>query len=374
VAVSASRPHQVARAAPFTSPEELERILGRPFELRLGANESAFGPSRRALSATVRELARASWYPDPASRELTDAVATARALPPSQIVVGAGIDDLLDFATSRLLRRGETAVTTAGTYPIFEHLVRAHGGRLATVPYRADMTVDLAALAELANRADARIVYVANPDNPTGSSLPDGVLRDFADALPNGCALLLDQAYVEFAGYAGAAADVASGASHPARLARFYTFSKAHGLAGLRIGYAVVGSELAQTLAEPPMHVRVTRLAQAAALAALGDVDHLRWVVREVERGRDEYAALGPRLGWAPLPSRANFVTFRVGSARSASEWVRALARHGVFVRRGFTDPLDSCVRVTVGTADARAKFARIAGRISAAHSHWPRS
>jgi histidinol-phosphate aminotransferase len=366
VAVSASHPDRIA---PFTSPEELERILGRPFELRLGSNESAFGPSRRALSAAVRELARASWYPDPASRELTDAVATARALPPSQIVVGAGIDDLLDFVTSRLLRRGEAAVATAGTYPIFEHLVRAHGGRLATVPYRADMTVDLAALAELANRADARIVYVANPDNPSGSFLPEGVLRDFADVLPNCCALLLDHAYVEFAGYAGAAAYVA----HPARLARFYTFSKAYGLAGLRIGYAVVGQEIAQTLAEPRKHVSVTRLAQAAALAALGDVDHLRWVIREVERGRDEYAALGPRVGWTPLPSRANFVTFRVGSARSASEWVRALARHGVFVRRGFTDPLDSCLRVTIGTADDRAKFARIASRISAAHSHWPR-
>lgn len=365
-----SRPDPDAPANPFTSPEELERILGRPFELRLGANESAFGPSRRALSAAARELARASWYPDPRSEELTDAVATARALPPSQIVVGAGIDDLLDLVTSRLLRRGEAAVATAGTYPIFEHLVRAHGGRLATASYRSDITVNLAALAELAHRADARIVYVANPDNPSGSFLPEDVLRDFADALPNGCALFLDHAYAEFAGHTGAEADVAS---HPARLARFYTFSKAYGLAGLRIGYAVVGPEIAQTLAEPRKHVSVTRLAQAAALAALDDVDHLRWVVREVERGRDEYAALGPGLGWEPIPSRANFVTFRVGSVRSASEWVRALARHGVFVRRGFADPLDSCLRVTIGTAEDRGKLAGIAGRISAGHSDWLR-
>ena len=345
----------------FTSPEHLERIHGRPFALRLGANESTFGPSQQTIDAIRRELARVSWYGDSTNHPLLVELAATTGLPESRIAIGAGIDDLLDFATERLLRPGQTAVTTAGTYPMLESYVRANAGRCATVPYRSDLTVDLAALADLAVRVDAKIVYVANPDNPTGSYLPERELSDFCLRLPGDCALFLDEAYVEFAGQGP---DVSRSTSWDpaarARVVRFRTFSKVHGLAGLRAGYAILGEDYADVL-RAHRQSGVNRIAHAAALAAIQDQDHVRSVVDEVAAGRSDYAALGRRLGWRPLPSRTNFVTFRLASLETAVAWVEALARRGVFVRRGFAPPLDRCLRVTVGTRSERDQLADIA-------------
>jgi histidinol-phosphate aminotransferase len=271
------------------------------------------------------------------------------------IVIGCGIDDLLELIVRTYLEPGQTAVTSLGGYPTFAYHVAGYGGKLERVPYNDDRN-DLAGLAEAANRSQARIVYLANPDNPSGSWVTAEEIGAFVDALPQDCLLLLDEAYSDFAPEnALPPVDV----SDP-RVIRARTFSKAHGMAGARIGYALATDEIIAAFDKIRLHFGVNRVAQAGALASLQDTAHLESVVASVAEGRDEYAALARELGFTPLPSATNFVTMDVGGVERARALVAALAERGVFIRMPGAPPLDRCVRVTVGTPKERAEFAEI--------------
>lgn len=344
---------------PFVGPEALERRRGRGFELRLGANESAFGLSPVAAEAIRRELARAAWYGDPEAFELRERLAALHGVALDEIVVGAGIDELLGVLVRAVTSPGDPVVTSAGAYPTFNYHVAGFGGRLVTVPYRDDHE-DPEALALAVRREGAKLVYLANPDNPMGSWHPASTIRRFLAALPSDVLVLLDEAYVEFAP-ADTAPPIDTGDPGVVRLR---TFSKAHGMAGLRIGYAIAQAEVIQAMGKIRNHFGVSRVAQAAAMASLDDPDFVAGVVAEVARGRDEYAELAAGLGFRALPSATNFVAIDVdpeqgGSARS-QELLEALAAAGVFIRRPGIAPLDRCIRVSVGTAPERARFAEI--------------
>ncbi|HEU4782953.1 MAG TPA: pyridoxal phosphate-dependent aminotransferase [Ktedonobacterales bacterium] len=340
---------------PFVAPEALQRQSGRTFRLRLGANESNFGPSPRALAAMREAAGRVNWYCDPDSYELRAAVAALHGVATHEIVFGSGIDDLLGLVVRAYLSPGEVAVTSLGAYPTFNYHVAGYGGRLERVPYRDDRN-DLETLAAAAHQHHARIVYLANPDNPTGSWYSAEAIRAFQDALPEGCLLMLDEAYIEFA----PADEVLPLDIGDPRIIRLRTFSKAHGMAGARIGYALGPAEMMSAFDRITLHFGINRVAQEGALAALADTDYLAHVVAEVARGRDEYAALGRELGLTPLPSRTNFVTFDTGGPARAKALVAELGQRDVFIRMPGAPPLDRCIRVTVGTAEERATFADI--------------
>jgi histidinol-phosphate aminotransferase len=272
-----------------------------------------------------------------------------------QIVVGSGIDDLLGLAARTFLDPGDSAVTSLGAYPTFTYLVAGCGGQAHRVPYQADRN-DLAALAATARRLGARLVYLANPDNPTGSWHAAADVRAFVARLPSGCLLLLDEAYAEFA--PPEAIPPLEPEGHP--VVRLRTFSKAHGLAGARIGYAIASREIVAAFDRVRLHFGVNSIAQAGARASLRDHSFLQGVVQAVAEGRRDYAALAGRLGLVALPSAANFVAIDMGGAAQARATVRALLDRGVFVRMPGAPPLDRCVRVTVGTPAERASFARI--------------
>jgi histidinol-phosphate aminotransferase len=340
---------------PFVAPEALQRQSGRTFRLRLGANESNFGPSPRALDAMREAAGRINWYSDPESYDLRGAVADRHSVATHEIVFGSGIDDLLGLVVRTYLSPGEVAVTSLGAYPTFNYHVAGYGGRLERVPYRDDCN-DLEALAAAAHRHHARLVYLANPDNPTGSWHAADALHLFQDALPEDCLLLLDEAYSEFA-----SADEALplDTSDP-RIIRLRTFSKAYGMAGARIGYALGTADMMSAFDRICLHFGINRVAQEGALAALADTAYLALVVAEVAHGREEYAALGRKLGLTPLPSHTNFVSFDTGSPARAKALVAELARQDVFIRMPGAPPLDRCIRVTVGTAEERGIFADI--------------
>jgi histidinol-phosphate aminotransferase len=333
---------------PFVAPDVIERRRGRPFELRLGANESMFGPSPRAVAAAARALRHAAWYGDPESHELRERLAALTGTSRERILVGSGIDDLLGLATRCVLEPGDAAVASAGTYATFGYHVRAQGAELVEVPYGEDMSVDLDALAGAADAVDARVVYVANPDNPSGTLCAANELEALASGLPPGRALFVDEAYFDFV------ADRRTESGLGERVLRFRTFSKGHGIAGLRIGYLLAEREYLAAFEKVRVQFGVNRVAQAAARAALEDPSHLEWVVGETARERERYRALGERFGWRAIPSSTNFIAFDVGDAGLAAEWVDALERRNVFVRRGGKPPLDRCVRVTVGMAEQR--------------------
>ncbi|HET9979253.1 MAG TPA: pyridoxal phosphate-dependent aminotransferase [Ktedonobacterales bacterium] len=340
---------------PFVVPEALERQSGRTFRLRLGANESTFGPSPRAAEAMRASVDRISYYADPESYELRAALAANHGVAMEEIVVGSGIDDLLGLVVRAYLAPGEVAVTSLGAYPTFNYHVAGYGGRLETIPYRDDRN-DLEALAETARKQRARLVFLANPDNPTGSWYPAAAVTAFLDALPEGCLLLLDEAYLEFAP-GGEALPLDTG---DPRVIRLRTFSKAYGMAGARIGYAMGDATMIRAFERIRLHFGVNLTAQEGALASLVDTGYLERVVAEVARGREEYAALGRELGLPPLPSATNFVSFDAGDPERANALVAALAARDVFIRMPGAPPLNRCIRVTVGTAEERAAFAAI--------------
>jgi histidinol-phosphate aminotransferase len=333
-------------AVPFVGPEAQERRLGRAFRARIGANESVFGPSPTAVAAMARAAAEAWTYGDPEAHDLRAALAEHHGVAPACVMVGEGIDGLLGLLVRLLVAPGTPVVTSLGTYPTFNYHVAGFGGRLVTVPYRGD-AADPEALAAAARETGAPLVYLANPDNPMGGWHSAERVLALIAALPPDAVLCLDEAY----------ADTAPPEAIPPldttepRVIRMRTFSKAHGLAGLRVGYALGHRDLIAAFDKVRNHFALGRVAQAGALAALGDAAWLAEVRRRIAAARARVEAVARENRLAPLPSATNFVTIDCGrDGDFARAVVAGLAERGVFVRMPFVPPQDRCIRVTVGT------------------------
>ena len=331
---------------PFVGPEAQERKRARLFRARIGANESVFGPSPRAIEA-MRAAAGEAWkYCDPENHDLKQALARKHGVKPENIVVGEGIDGLFGYVVRLFVEPGVTVATSLGAYPTFNFHVAGFGGRLVTTPY-VDDREDLDSLLALARREGARVVYLANPDNPMGSWWDGGTLQALIAQVPASCLLCLDEAYCEFAP-AGTTPPI--DVSNP-QVIRFRTFSKAYGMAGARIGYAIGEAEVIRSFDKIRNHFGVNRIAQAGALAALDDEAHLEWVLEQVAASRDRIAAIARANGLAPLPSATNFVTMDCGRDGAYARRVLAeLINRDVFVRMPGVAPLDRCIRVSAGT------------------------
>ena len=335
---------------PFPGPKELERRRGRPYKARLGANECLFGVSPAAISVLAERGHELALYSDPTHTELRDAVADAWGRTRAHIVVAEGIEGLLGLFVRACVDPGDFAVTSRGAYPSFDYYVRGCAGCLVHVPYLPAGSNDLDGLAAAAHRHDAKLLYLANPDNPTGGLLPPAQIRALIERIPVGCLLLLDEAYAEFA----AAGGVLPREESWRNLVRMRTFSKLYGLAGARVGYAVADPELVEALDRIRQHFAVSKLSQEMALAALDDHAFIASVLARTAEGREHYRALAERLGLATLPSAANFVAFDLGEAGRAKAFAGWLEDHDVFVRRPADAPLDRLIRITVGPTEAR--------------------
>ena len=340
---------------PFVGPEAMERARNRPFAARMGANENLFGPSARAVAA-MRQAADEVWmYGDPECFELKAAIAAHHGVTPAHVVVGEGIDGLLGLLVRLMVGVGDRVVTSAGAYPTFNFHVTGFGGEIIRVPYQGDHE-DPDALLAAARANGAKLIYLANPDNPMGSHHPSATISAMIDALPDGCLLALDEAYVELAP-AGTEAVVA--ADDP-RVIRFRTFSKAHGMAGLRLGYALAAPELSLAFDKVRNHFGVGRIAQAGGIAALGDGAHLQAVRLWAVAGRARLGQIAVANGLQPLPSATNFVTIDCGKDGAFARAVmQALIARDIFVRMPAVAPLDRCIRVSLGDEAAFAAFAQ---------------
>lgn len=330
---------------PFVGPETQERDRGSAFRARLGANESGFGPAPSVVAA-IAAAASESWkYGDAQNHDLRSALATHLGLGFDNIVVGEGIDGLLGLIVRMVAGPGAPVVTSLGAYPTFNYHVAGFGARLVTVPYKNDRE-DLDGLLAAVRKESATLVYLSNPDNPMGSWWPADDILAFARALPETTLLVLDEAYSETA-----PADALPSIEALAGLAnvvRFRTFSKAYGLAGMRVGYAFGEGKTIRAFDKVRNHFGVTRLGQVAALAALEDQEHLRSVVRQVDGARSRIEAIARANGLAPLPSATNFVTIDCGRDGPFARAVLAgLVARGVFVRMPGVAPLDRCIRVS---------------------------
>jgi histidinol-phosphate aminotransferase len=259
----------------------------------------------------------------------------------------------MGLAVRAFMSPGDLARTTRGTYPTVSFHVTGFGGVLETVAYRNDGLVDVDALIERAKALRPAIVYIANPDNPSGTLLPGAELVRLFEALPAESLLFLDEAYEDFVEERDAFAPML----HP-RLLRVRTFSKAYGMAGARIGYLIATARNVLTFQKIRLHYGVNRNAQIGALAALQDTDFHRYVVGEVAKGRQDYYDVASSLGRGYLRSWTNFVCIDFDTNERAAAVMNRLLARGVFIRKPGAPPLDRYVRVSVGTPAERAEFA----------------
>jgi histidinol-phosphate aminotransferase len=331
-------------SVPFTGPETLERRMGHPFTARLGANESGWGPSPRAIAAMQDAAATAWQYGDPEVHDLRAALAAHHNTDPQHIMPGEGIDGLLGLLVRLTIAPGDRVVMSKGAYPTFAFHVTGFGGIIDTVPY-SDHHEDLDSLLARARQTGAKLLYLSNPDNPMGTWHGAATIHRMIDALPDGCLLILDEAYVDLAPPGTAPA------IDPAdpRVIRLRTFSKGYGLAGLRVGYAVGPAPLLAAFDRVRNHFGLGRIAQAGALAALADQHWLAHVAQATAAARDRIATLARDHGLAPIPSATNFVTVDCGDATLAAQLLTALAARGIFIRKPMVPPLDRCIRITAG-------------------------
>ncbi|SDX34170.1 histidinol-phosphate aminotransferase [Marininema mesophilum] len=344
---------------PFVPPEEMERRTGQSIHLRLGANESNYGMSPKARQAMEQAVSESYLYGDATTYHLRRKLADIHDVDPDQIILGSGLDDLLGLIVRTFLDPGDSVTTSLGGYPTFNFHVQGYGGILHTVPYQ-DFRNDLEGLAQKARETNSRILYLANPDNPTGSWWEADAISKLRDSLPDGCLLLMDEAYVDFA----PADTVWPIDPTDSQVIRARTFSKSHGMAGTRIGYAFADKETIQAFDKVRNHFGVNRIAQAGALASLQDTDFQRDIIHAVSVGKEEYATLATELGITTLPSFTNFVAFDMGTPERATAAMDTLWNRGVFTRVPGAPPLNRLLRVSVGRPEERQEFAQIFGDI----------
>lgn len=339
---------------PFVAPEELERHRQDKFISRIGANESAFGISSLAASA-IKEavgVSGCSWYGDPLSYDIKTLLCEQFNLTREEICVDAGIDTLLGSTVRMFMNPGDVMVTSKGAYPTVNYHVQGVGGVIQAVPYNNNHE-DTVALAKAAHTYNAKLVYLANPDNPMGTRVSVEDIQTLIEDLPANCVLMLDEAYFEFMPDKFAP-KINTGLGN---VIRFRTFSKAYGMAGMRIGYAFGNSSLIKGYDKIRNHFGVNKLAQIAAAASLKDDSMLPTVRASVLKGREKIYTMADELDLPYLESFTNFVAVDLGTSERASKMLTLLNEHGIFMRKPMQAPLDRFLRVGVGTDDEHAHF-----------------
>ena len=326
--------------------------------IKMASNETPFGPSPRAVQAMQAVLAECNFYPDNDAGELRQKLAERHQVSPDQVVITGGSTSLLGIIARALLSPGLNAVTSERSFIVYPIVTQAAGGQLITVPTRHD-GFDLDAIVAAIN-ANTRMVFLANPNNPTGTLVTASQLDQFLARVPENVTVILDEAYYDFAQRFAELRGVEY--SHSLEYARqgrnvvvLRTFSKAHGLAGVRIGYGIGPAELMSCFARLRTTFSVSVPAQAAALAALEDEAHTR---RAVENNADQAQRVidgVTQLGYRVVPTWANFIYCELGE--DAAAVTKRLEAEGVIVRSLVPWGAPTAIRVTIGTPEQNGIF-----------------
>jgi len=342
--------------------EEVEREL-KIHAIKLASNENPIGPSPKAVEAVKNAVADSNRYPDGGTHLLRDKLARQHGVAIDQIFVGLGSSEIIDLASRILLGSGKTGITSYGSYAPFSLAIRASGAELVRVPQR-DFSFDLPAIADaiLAHR-ETRLVYLANPNNPTGTAFGMFELQEFLRTVPADVLVVLDEAYIHYADRADMPDSVQLFREHR-NLLVMRTFSKVYGLAGLRIGYAIGDTPVLEAMNRLRTPFNLTGVSQAAALAALDDAGHVNRSIQENAAERAKLTKGLSALGLRPVRSHTNFIFIDIGS--EAQELCDELLHEGVIVRplgwMGFPDAM----RVSVGIAEENDKLLAVMSRLLA--------
>jgi histidinol-phosphate aminotransferase len=325
--------------------EELEREIGIHDAIKLASNENPLPPSERVQKAIAAAVGSLNRYPDGSGFYLRQAIAKKHDFPQDQVVLGNGSNELIELAVRTFLRPGDEAIVPHPSFVVYPMIVQAAGGIRVMVMLK-DHRLDLEAMAR-AITPMTKMVFVANPNNPTATIVTADEVEAFMARVPERTIVVFDEAYIEFA-MGPDFPDTLEYVKQGRKVLVLRTFSKAASLAGLRVGYGLAEADAISLMNRIRQPFNVNSLAQAAALAALDDESHVLECVRMIEGGRhylcDEFTNLGLKF----VPPRANFILVDVG--RSASDIYQRLLKEGVIVRPMTPFGMESALRVTVGT------------------------
>lgn len=361
--------------------EMTEYVPGKPIRsaeresgircIKMASNENPFGPSPRALEAMRQAAAQANFYPDNENFELRRKLAERHQVNPEQVLVTGGSTQFLDIIARTVLAPGLNAVSGERSFIIYPTVVKVSGGRYIAVPLRND-AFDLDALLAAID-ANTRVIFIANPNNPTGTMFTAEAFERFLKKVPERVLVVLDEAYCDFAEafakkrgleYSRSLDSIRQGA---ANLIVLRTFSKAHGLAGMRVGYGLGHAKLLQYFARVKTVFSVSSIAEAAALAAMDDLDHVRKAVENNESGAAWLMAQLEQVGVRAIPTSANFIYFDLGKNdlgkngleknEDAASIAKRILANGVIVRPMGAWGAASAIRVTIGTPEQNQRF-----------------
>ena len=339
--------------------EELERELMIHNPIKLASNENPLPPSDRVQKAIIAALSSLDRYPDGSGFYLRQALAKKHGVMPDQVVLGNGSNELIELLVRSFLRPGDEAVVPHPSFVVYPMIVQAAGGVRVMVMLK-DFRLDLDAMAR-AITPMTKIVFVANPNNPTATIVTRDEVEHFMARVPERTIVVFDEAYIEFA-MGPDFPDTLALVKQGRKVVVLRTFSKAASLAGLRVGYAVADPDAVALMNRIRQPFNVNSLAQVAALAALDDEPHVLECVRMIEAGRHFLYEELKRLGIAYVPSRANFILVDVG--RSAADIYQKLLHEGVIVRPLTPFGMETALRITVGTPEENRKLIKALRRV----------
>jgi histidinol-phosphate aminotransferase len=351
----------IAPYVPGKPIEELEREYGIGDSIKLASNENPLGPSPKAMEAIVRQVSGLHRYPDGAGHLLLNKLAAKLNVLPDQIVMGNGSDDILGLLSRALLQPGDEVIIPTPSFLMYLIVTQSAGAVPVQVPLR-DMGIDLA---EILRRVTprTRLVFICNPNNPTGTMVTQEALQAFLGALPPEVVVVLDEAYIEFVRDTRCAWGL-SFLDGDSAVVTLRTFSKIYGLAGLRVGYGVMPKLLAQLLNRIRMPFNVNSLAQAAAIAALDDTEFFEKTTALIHGGLDFLFAELAKRNLRCFPTQTNF--FLIDVQHDAKVVFERFLRWGVIVRAMSAYGFPTFIRINVGLPEENQRFLEALDRVMA--------
>jgi histidinol-phosphate aminotransferase len=362
-------PDYIRELAPYVPGkpiEEVEREL-KTHAIKLASNENPLGPSPLAIEAAKKALANSNRYPDGSGFYLREGLSKKHSIPADNIILGGGSTELIDLSARMVLRPGDCGVTSYGSFPLYRIAIRATGARYLEIPMR-DYTFDLPAIArELP--AETKLIFISNPNNPTGTMFNADDFDDFLARMPEHILIVLDEAYCDYVDHPNYSRSIEL-VRRGRNLLVLRTFSKSYGLAGLRIGYGVGPADLLTEMNKIRGPFNTSGVAQAAALAALDDKEHVRRSVESNRAGLAQLEAGLKKLGIRPVPSVANFILIDFGF--DADPLAAELMKHGVIVRPMRWMGFPNAIRVSVGTRAENEMFLQTLAELYAPAARKP--
>lgn len=350
----------VSGLQPFTSqemadktPAEIAEVLATPEVIKLSFNESPYGPAPRAIDSIRAAAAGLHLYQDPENKSLKAALAAEYGVGADRIAASSGADEMITLIAQALLQSGDKALMPYPAFGQYQGATLVAGAEPVLVANRADLSIDLTAIAEKIGPA-VKVIFLCNPNNPTGMLLDAGELREFLDRIPQQVVVVLDEAYAEYVSGVEYLSGISLTEQYP-NLITVRTFSKIYGLAGLRLGYSIAHPQLTGYLERVRNPFNISALAQGAGIAALGDKAFIAGVAEKNARERSRMTEAFQALGFTVCPSQTNFLF--VDTKQDSEKLCRDLEARGIVIRPGTNWKLPAYARISLGDREQNTKL-----------------